>query len=80
LDSNSVPAISYHWDFGDGTEVSGQKVTHAYTLAGTYSLNLIVKGIEGLSAQKTFSITATGTVSTRFDLSHARRYTGPSIK
>ena len=80
LDSNSVPAISYHWDFGDGTEANGKNVTHTYTLAGTYSVNLIVKGIEGLTTQRTFSITATGTVSTRFDLSRARRYNGPSIK
>jgi hypothetical protein len=80
LDSNSVPAISYHWDFGDGTEANGQNVTHTYTQAGTYSVNLTVKGIEGISAHKSFSIAAAGTVNTRFDLSHNRRYTGSSVK
>jgi hypothetical protein len=80
LSSNSVPAISYHWDFGDGTEANGQNVSHTYTVAGTYSVKLTVKGIEGLSAQKSFSIAATGIVNTRYDLSHNRRYTGPSIK
>jgi len=78
--SNSVPAISYHWDFGDGTDADGQNVTHTYTQAGNYSVNLTVKGIEGLSAHKSFSIAATGVVNTRYDLSHSRRYTDPSIK
>ena len=76
LEGKSVPAISYHWDFGDGTETNGQNVTHTYTLGGTYSVNLTVKGIDGLSAQKTFSIATTGTVHARYDLSRNRRYTG----
>jgi chitodextrinase len=80
LGSNSVPAISYHWDFGDGTEANGQNVTHTYTQAGTYSMNLTVKGIEGISAHKSFSIAAIGTVNTKFDLSHNRRYSGSSVK
>jgi hypothetical protein len=80
LDNNSVPAISYHWDFGDGTEAIGQNVTHTYTQEGTYSVKLTVKGIEGLSAHHSFSITATGIANTRFDLSHNRRYTSPSIR
>jgi hypothetical protein len=80
LDSNSVLAISYHWDFGDGTEANGQNVTHTYTQAGTYSVNLTVKGIEGISAHKSFSIAATGIVNTRYDLPHNRRYTGSSVK
>ena len=76
LEGKSVPAISYHWDFGDGTETNGQNVTHTYTLGGTYSVNLTVKGFDGLSAQKTFSIATTGTVHARYDLSRNRRYTG----
>ena len=80
LDSNSVPAISYHWDFGDGTEANGQNVIHTYTQAGTYAVNPTVKGIEGLSAHKSFSIAVTGIVNTRYDLSRNRRYTGPSVK
>jgi hypothetical protein len=80
LSSNSVPAISYHWDFGDGTEANGQSVTHTYTQAGTYSVNLTVKGIDGISARQSSSITATGVVRTRFDLSRNRRYTDSSVK
>jgi len=77
LGGSSVPAISYHWDFGDGTEASGQSVTHTYTLAGSYTVKLAVKGVEELSADKTLSINVTGGVSARYDLSRNRRYTGP---
>jgi len=76
LGSNSVPALSYHWDFGDGTEAVGRSVSHTYTLAGSYTGNLTAKGVDGLSAHETFSITTTGTVRAHYDLSRNRRYTG----
>ena len=76
LGSNSVPALSYHWDFGDGTEAVGRSVSHTYTLAGSYTGNLTAKGVDGLSAHETFSITTTGTVRAHYDLSHNRRYAG----
>jgi len=79
LDGSSVPTASYHWDSGDGTETNRQDVSHTYTLARDYSVNLTVKGIEGLSAHKTFSITAIGSVNTRHH-HFVRRCTGPSIK
>jgi hypothetical protein len=78
LAANSVPAISYHWDFGDGTEATGQNLTHAYTLAGNYTGKLTVKGVEGLSTTNSFSVAATGTVRAQYDLSRNRRYTGES--
>lgn len=71
-----VPAISYQWDFGDGTQATGEDVSHAYTVAGTYSVTLEVAGVEGLSAHKTFSVKVTGIANTRFNLSHNRRYPG----
>ena len=76
LAANSVPAISYHWDFGDGTEATGQNLTHTYTLAGNYTGKLTVKGVEGLSATTDFSIKASGTIRAQYDLSRNRRYTG----
>ena len=79
LDSNPVLTTSYHWDSGDGTETTRQDGAYTYTLAGNHSVNLIVKGIEGLSAHRTFSITAIGTVNTRYG-HRVRRYTGPYIK
>ena len=76
LGSNSGPAISYHWDFGDGTEADGQSVTHTYTLAGTYKGSLTAKGVDGLSARENFSMATTGTVRASYNLSRNRRYTG----
>jgi len=76
LGSNSVPALSYHWDFGDGTEAAGRSVSHTYTLAGSYTGSLTAKGIDGLSAQESFSITTSGTVKAHYDLSRNRRYAG----
>jgi len=35
--------IVYEWDFGDGTEGTGQTVSHAYSASGTYTVTLTVK-------------------------------------
>ena len=32
----------YQWDLGDGTLVQGQEVSHAYAMAGTYAVELVV--------------------------------------
>ncbi len=68
-----VPAVSYHWDFGDGVSVNGPTVSHAYTYAGTFKVNLRVEGVDGLSAEKTFSVTVSGEAKT----SPPRRYMQP---
>lgn len=73
-EGSPVPAISYDWNFGDGTEKRGADVSHTYTVAGTYSVTLVATGIEGTAARKTFSVKVTGSAPTRFDLSNNRRY------
>ena len=73
---SSVPAISYHWNFGDGTEATGADVSHAYTLAGSYTVTLVVTGVEGLATRKTFPLKVGGSANTLFHLSRNRRYTG----
>jgi PKD repeat protein len=49
--SSSTPGsgtiISYEWDFGDGTQGSGQVVTHAYTAPGIYTVTLTVTDSSG---------------------------------
>lgn len=40
--------ISYYWDFGDGTNATGIKVTHAYSDLGNYTITLNVTDSEGL--------------------------------
>ena len=42
---------AYTWNFGDGTERSGDTVTHAYTSTGTYNVTLSVTDNNGASSQ-----------------------------
>jgi alpha-galactosidase len=73
-EGSPVPAIFYHWNFGDGTEKTGADVSHAYTVAGTYRVALVVRGVEGISTRKIFSVKVTGVANTLFNLSRNRRY------
>lgn len=59
-----VPAVSYHWDFGDGVSADGPTVTHAYTYSGTFNVSLRVQGADGLPTQKTFLIMVRGDAKT----------------
>jgi PKD repeat protein len=46
--NTSTDAFLYQWDFGDGSPlVSGQSVTHTYTLPRTYQVRLVVAGRAG---------------------------------
>lgn len=65
-DDNGVPAVSYHWDFGDGTSADGASVTHAYTHSGAFNMSLKVEGIEGVAFEKTFPVSSAGTIDTIF--------------
>jgi hypothetical protein len=77
-DPGGVPALSYKWEFGDGTSADGPEATHTYTRAGAYSIKVSAEGVDGLIAIKTISITLTGSVDTQFHLSKNQRYTDPS--
>jgi len=57
---DGVPALSYRWDFGDGTTEEGRRVSHAYTMAGNYSVRLIVEGVDRISAEKQTSVSVSG--------------------
>jgi alpha-galactosidase len=63
VDSAGVPAVSYHWDFGDGTIQDGGQVNHAYTKAGDYTVRLVVDGIDGIPAEKKASVSVSGTIT-----------------
>ena len=40
-------ALTFAWDFGDGTQANGIAVTHIYTRTGAYDLKLTVSSTEG---------------------------------
>ena len=70
---DGVPALACHWDFGDEVTADGSTLTHAYTAAGKYTVQFIAEGLDGKSAEKTFSIEVSGTMN----LPPPRRYFDP---
>ncbi|MGA8507775.1 MAG: PKD domain-containing protein [Candidatus Sulfotelmatobacter sp.] len=73
VSKNGVPALAYHWDFGDGVVAEGAILTHAYTTAGNYTVRFRAEGLDGKSAEKTFSIAVSGSVN----LQSPQRYFEP---
>ena len=49
--SSTGDIILYAWDFGDGTEATGVRVTHIYSAEGTYTVRLTVTDGKGRQAQ-----------------------------
>lgn len=47
LTNNSVNALSYTWDFGDGNTSTETNPTHTYLLQGTYTVSLIATNLCG---------------------------------
>ncbi len=56
--SGSSGALRYDWDFGDGAEGEGAKVSHTYDVTGEYTATLSVTGAEGQTARETAKIAA----------------------
>lgn len=57
-----VPALAYHWDFGDGVIADGATLTHTFTREGSYTVHLRVEGADGLSFEEDCSVTVKGSV------------------
>ncbi len=49
-------AITYSWDFGDGTNGTGRAISHVYASAGNYSITLIAVDGFGNAASETFQV------------------------
>jgi alpha-galactosidase len=77
-DAGAVPAVSYHWDFGDGTSADSSKVSHAYTRAGNFTIRLTVDGVDGVQAQEDFSVKVTGNLRAHSNLTDNRRFIEPT--
>ena len=75
--ASGVPALSYRWDFGDGTSAEGPAVSHAYTRSADFTVRLTADGLDGVPAQQSFLLKITGTLGPQGDLSKNRRYMEP---
>jgi len=58
-----VPAIAYHWDFGDGVIADGATLTHAYTHGDSFVAHLRVEGVDGLSFEKDYPVIISGSMA-----------------
>ncbi len=72
--ADGVPAIAYHWDFGDGTTEDGAQVTHAFTEEASYTVRLRVDGVDGIAAEPAFPVKVSGIMNWQSDLPNNRRY------
>jgi hypothetical protein len=63
VDASGVPALAYHWDFGDGTTEDGRQVSHAYTKTGDYTVRLAVDGMDGVPGEKKTSVSVSGALT-----------------
>jgi alpha-galactosidase len=77
-ESSGVPAVEYHWDFGDGTGANGPKVSHAYTTAAAFTIRLTVEGVEGVPAVQSFSLNVIGNLKVLPNLTDNRRFLEPT--
>jgi PKD repeat protein len=48
---------AWEWDFGDGVRTTGQKVSHVYPLAATYTVLLTVRDAMGRSHTSSRTVT-----------------------
>jgi alpha-galactosidase len=73
-DTGAVPAIGYHWDFGDGTVSQGPNVLHCYTRAADFMVRLTVDGPDDKPYEQSFSIRVTGELKPTPSLRANRRF------
>ncbi|MER5889300.1 carbohydrate-binding protein [Streptomyces sp. NPDC001941] len=57
-------ALTYSWDFGDGTTSTAANPSHTYTTAGTFRPTLTVRDPEGLTGTASLVVTAGNTAPT----------------
>lgn len=67
------PVIVYRWNFGDGTTLDGQHITHTYTRPGKYDVTLTAVGLGEVTATSTTTLSVMGNMSTRFHPETQRR-------
>ena len=71
--SSAAPVLACHWDFGDGTSMDGMQVTHAFTHAGDYSVQVTATGLGATTTHNALRVSVSGEVSTLFDPARKQR-------
>lgn len=56
--TNTNPISTWQWYFGDGGTANTQNTSHAYTIAGTYTVKLVVTDINGCMDSVTKNVNA----------------------
>lgn len=56
--NDGVPALASRWNLGDGVTTNGATVTHTYTQPGTYNVELVTDGVDGLPWRGSFIVRA----------------------
>ncbi len=59
--TGSTGETTYLWSFGDGDSSTISQPTHIFSLAGTYTTSLMVTSSQGLTDQKTVTVTVNAT-------------------
>ncbi len=77
-EATGVPAVEYRWEFGDGTNANGPRVSHTYTRAGDFSIRLTVDRVDGVPTVQSFSIKVTGNLRALPSLLDNRRFREPT--
>jgi PKD repeat protein len=69
-EANSVAAINYHWDFGDGTSSDAPALQHTFTHGGNFTIHLLADGIEGVPFEKIQEVSVSGALDSTFNPEH----------
>ena len=54
--------VSWHWNFGDGSESTDQNPTYSYAETGNYEVTLTVTDSEGFTSSQSMTVTVSSTV------------------
>ncbi len=77
-DAGGVPAVGYHWDFGDGNSADGPKVSYTYTRALHFNIRLTVDGVDGVPTVQNFAVEVKGNLRALPKLTDNRRFRDPT--
>ena len=72
--TSKYPVSQWQWNFGDGNTANTQNTTYTYSIAGTYTVSLVITDINGCKDSTTISITTAGS---GFDFSYKQDACNP---